>query len=199
MEFDLARSSIHLTPEAVERRQAEVFVTGDIHSLIEFDGSGKRLAHHNVAAADIQPEEQILSRDCICVLLRGRRRCASGSALNHFHRWLLRGDGLSAYLGSGGRKSERAFGRRHKDVGVRRLGGSGAFAVNYTDRCARSGLGTPHEFEFRRALPVERRGLAAFDHKHEVELLVESHDGGHLNANLRERRQRPCKDRNYSN
>ena len=60
VELDIGRSLYLLIPESVERRETGILETGDIHPLIQFQGSDYGLAHHDIPFVERQLQEKVV-------------------------------------------------------------------------------------------------------------------------------------------
>ena len=81
LELDIGWGEGFLAPEAIESRELGVLEAGDIDTLVEFESSGYRLAHDDIAAAQAEFEEEVVPGDFARSLVAaGRRALSLGAA-----------------------------------------------------------------------------------------------------------------------
>ena len=142
VEFYVLRGLHLLAPEACESREAGVFESGDVDSVIELERCADGLSHHRFGLADGKAHEDVFSAGGVCAAgVAGRAltlllppllgACAAGYHLdgNAARRYFLTLDRCRCR-----RQLEGAGCARHKYISISGLRRLCLLAVNYADR-----------------------------------------------------------------
>ena len=192
-ELDVGRRLDFLAPEPVEIRELGILEARDVDPLVELEGSRERLAHHHVALAERQAQEQVVRGDrpglggalatltALASLATLALALGGSPVAHHLDGRAGRTQFFAPDRRLGGGELEAAGILREQDIGIGGLRRAGALAVHDADRGGRALLRAPDQLEIIPDLPLEiaRRMVAANDEGH-VELLVHADEIGRL-------------------